>query len=154
MARLVAGRPCWLEPSPMNVGRTLYPSRAQSSSRCGSVKVKRTFGNSLTRYGPSIFLSSLLISYFASRDASLILCSHNFCQARAAAPCILFFDEIDSIAKARGSGGGGGASEAGDRVINQILTEIDGVGSSKPVFVIGATNRPDILDPAVTVRTA
>jgi len=50
----------------------------------------------------------------------------------------------------RGSGGGGGASEAGDRVINQILTEIDGVGASKPVFVIGATNRPDILDPAVT----
>ena len=72
-------------------------------------------------------------------------------QARAAAPCILFFDEIDSIAKARGSGGGGGASEAGDRVINQILTEIDGVGAPKPVFVIGATNRPDILDPAVTV---
>ena len=39
-------------------------------------------------------------------------------------------------------------------MINQILTEIDGVGSSKPVFVIGATNRPDILDPAVTVRGA
>lgn len=47
------------------------------------------------------------------------------------------------------SGGGGGSSEAGDRVINQILTEIDGVGARKNVFVIGATNRPDILDPAV-----
>ena len=58
------------------------------------------------------------------------------------------FDEMDSIAKTRGSGGGGG-SEAGDRVINQILTEIDGVGARKNVFVIGATNRPDILDPAV-----
>jgi transitional endoplasmic reticulum ATPase len=45
--------------------------------------------------------------------------------------------------------GGGGGSEAGDRVINQILTEIDGVGARKNVFVIGATNRPDILDPAV-----
>jgi transitional endoplasmic reticulum ATPase len=45
--------------------------------------------------------------------------------------------------------GGGGSSEAGDRVINQILTEIDGVGARKNVFVIGATNRPDILDPAV-----
>jgi transitional endoplasmic reticulum ATPase len=44
---------------------------------------------------------------------------------------------------------GGGSSEAGDRVINQILTEIDGVGARKNVFVIGATNRPDILDPAV-----
>ncbi|OXB69703.1 UNVERIFIED_CONTAM: hypothetical protein H355_009660 [Colinus virginianus] len=56
---------------------------------------------------------------------------------------------MDSIAKARGSGVGGGG-EAADRVINQILTEIDGIGKSKPIFVIGATNRPDILDPAVT----
>lgn len=47
------------------------------------------------------------------------------------------------------AGSGGGSSEAGDRVINQILTEIDGVGARKNVFVIGATNRPDILDPAV-----
>ena len=72
-----------------------------------------------------------------------------FDKARAAAPCILFFDEIDSIAKSRSSGGGGG-NEASDRVINQILTEIDGVGARKSVFVIGATNRPDILDNAVT----
>jgi len=71
-----------------------------------------------------------------------------FDKARAASPCILMFDEIDSIAKTRGSGQGG-ASEAGDRVINQILTEIDGVGARKNVFVIGATNRPDVLDPAV-----
>merc|ERR1719293_548807 len=58
------------------------------------------------------------------------------------------FDEMDSIAKTRGSGGPGG-SEAGDRVINQILTEVDGVGARKNVFVIGATNRPDVIDPAV-----
>ncbi|KYK68667.1 cell division protein CDC48AP [Toxoplasma gondii TgCatPRC2] len=72
-----------------------------------------------------------------------------FDKARAAAPCVIFFDEMDSIAKARGSGTGGGG-EAADRVINQILTEIDGIGKRKPIFVIGATNRPDILDPAVT----
>mmetsp|Transcript_22332 Transcript_22332/g.30843 ORF Transcript_22332/g.30843 Transcript_22332/m.30843 type:complete len:244 (+) Transcript_22332:3-734(+) len=72
-----------------------------------------------------------------------------FDKARSAAPCILFFDEMDSIAKARGSGGAG-SSDAGDRVINQILTEIDGVGARKAVFIIGATNRPDILDNAVT----
>lgn len=72
-----------------------------------------------------------------------------FDKARAAAPCILFFDEIDSIAKQRGGGSGSG-SDAGDRVINQILTEIDGVGAKKNVFVIGATNRPDILDNAIT----
>merc|ERR1712114_116649 len=59
-----------------------------------------------------------------------------------------FFDELDSIAKSRGgtSGGAGGAS---DRVINQILTEMDGMGAKKNVFIIGATNRPDIIDPAV-----
>merc|ERR1711871_1173544 len=71
-----------------------------------------------------------------------------FEKARAAAPCVLFFDELDSIASARGgsSGDGGGAA---DRVINQILTEIDGVGAKKNVFIIGATNRPDIIDPAL-----
>lgn len=69
-------------------------------------------------------------------------------QARQAAPCVLFFDELDSIAKARGGnvGDGGGAA---DRVINQILTEMDGMSSKKNVFIIGATNRPDIIDPAI-----
>lgn len=70
-----------------------------------------------------------------------------FDKARAAAPCVLFFDEMDSIAKARGSGAGD--SGVGDRVINQILTEMDGMNVKKNVFIIGATNRPDILDPAV-----
>lgn len=90
----------------------------------------------------------LLTMWFGESEANV---RDLFDKARAAAPCILMFDEMDSIAKARGSGGGG-ASEAGDRVINQILTEIDGVGSKKSVFVIGATNRPDILDAAITVR--
>lgn len=89
----------------------------------------------------------LLTMWFGESEANV---RDLFDKARASAPCILFFDEIDSIAKARGSGGGGGGSDAGDRVINQILTEIDGVGTKKSVFVIGATNRPDILDPAVT----
>merc|ERR1712119_102043 len=67
----------------------------------------------------------------------------------SAAPCVLFFDELDSIAKSRGGGGGGDAGGAGDRVINQILTEMDGMGAKKNVFIIGATNRPDIIDPAI-----
>merc|ERR1711935_1060077 len=58
------------------------------------------------------------------------------------------FDELDSIAKSRG-GSGGDAGGASDRVINQILTEMDGMGSKKNVFIIGATNRPDIIDPAI-----
>lgn len=61
-------------------------------------------------------------------------------QARQAAPCILFFDELDSIAKSRG-GGAGDAGGAADRVINQILTEMDGMSDKKNVFIIGATNR-------------
>jgi transitional endoplasmic reticulum ATPase len=60
----------------------------------------------------------------------------------------MFFDELDSIAKARGGnmGDGGGA---GDRVLNQILTEMDGMSTKKNVFIIGATNRPDQIDTAL-----
>lgn len=64
-----------------------------------------------------------------------------FVQARSASPCVLFFDELDSIAKSRG-GNVGDAGGAADRVINQILTEMDGMGAKKNVFIIGATNRP------------
>jgi transitional endoplasmic reticulum ATPase len=71
-----------------------------------------------------------------------------FDKARAAAPCVMFFDELDSIAKARG-GGGGDAGGAGDRVLNQILTEMDGMNAKKNVFIIGATNRPDQIDSAL-----
>lgn len=71
-----------------------------------------------------------------------------FDKARAAAPCVLFFDELDSIAVARGSSQGD-AGGAGDRVINQLLTEMDGMGTKKNIFFIGATNRPEILDEAI-----
>lgn len=64
-----------------------------------------------------------------------------FDKARSASPCVLFFDELDSIAKSRG-GNVGDAGGAADRVINQILTEMDGMGAKKNVFIIGATNRP------------
>ena len=99
-----------------------------------------TSANFISIKGPE-----LLTQWFGESEANV---RELFDKARAASPCILMFDEMDSIAKARGSGGAG-SSEAGDRVINQILTEIDGVGARKNVFVIGATNRPDILDPAV-----
>ncbi|KAM6298283.1 peroxisome biogenesis factor 6 [Aegotheles albertisi] len=70
-----------------------------------------------------------------------------FARARAAAPCIIFFDELDSLAPSRGrSGDSGGVM---DRVVSQLLAELDGLHSSREVFVIGATNRPDLLDPAL-----
>jgi len=71
-----------------------------------------------------------------------------FDKARSASPCVLFFDELDAIARARG-GGGGDAGGAGDRVMNQLLTEMDGINPAKQIFFIGATNRPDIIDPAL-----
>lgn len=69
-------------------------------------------------------------------------------QARAASPCVLFFDELDSIGTQRGNSLGD-AGGAGDRVMNQMLTEIDGVGPMKNLFFIGATNRPELLDEAL-----
>jgi len=87
----------------------------------------------------------LLTMWFGESEANV---REVFDKARAAAPCILFFDELDSIAKARG-GSLGDAGGAGDRVMNQLLTEMDGVTAQKLVFFIGATNRPDILDPAM-----
>ncbi|RLV88518.1 Cell division control protein 48 [Meyerozyma sp. JA9] len=71
-----------------------------------------------------------------------------FDKARAAAPTVVFLDELDSIAKARG-GSNGDAGGASDRVVNQLLTEMDGMNAKKNVFVIGATNRPDQIDPAL-----
>jgi len=70
-----------------------------------------------------------------------------FDKARGAAPCVLFFDELDSIATSRGHSLGD--SGVGDRVMNQLLTEMDGVQAKKSLFFIGATNRPDILDEAL-----
>ncbi|ODV59822.1 AAA ATPase [Ascoidea rubescens DSM 1968] len=71
-----------------------------------------------------------------------------FDKARAAAPTVVFLDELDSIAKARG-GSTGNESGTSDRVVNQLLTEIDGMNAKKNVFVIGATNRPNQIDPAL-----
>lgn len=65
-----------------------------------------------------------------------------FERARSSSPCIIFFDELDSLCPKRGSdGGGGGVSE---RVVNQLLTEMDGLDSRRSVFVIAATNRPEV----------
>lgn len=72
-----------------------------------------------------------------------------FEKARQASPCILFFDEIDSIVKSRSSMSFDGSSGVMDRVINQLLTEMDGIGNTKQVFVVAATNRPEIIDPAL-----
>jgi transitional endoplasmic reticulum ATPase len=114
---------------------------------CGKTMLAKAIANECGANFISIKGPELLTMWYGESEANV---RDLFAKARAAAPCILFFDELDSIAKARSSGGGGSGSDAGDRVINQILTEIDGVGAKKSVFVIGATNRPDILDNAIT----
>jgi SpoVK/Ycf46/Vps4 family AAA+-type ATPase len=69
-----------------------------------------------------------------------------FARAAAASPCIIFFDELDALCGRRQGDGG---NQAGERVVNQLLTEMDGVGERKQIYVVGATNRPDMIDGAM-----
>ncbi|MFQ3198392.1 MAG: cell division protease FtsH [Paraglaciecola sp.] len=71
-----------------------------------------------------------------------------FEQAKKAAPCIIFIDEIDAVGRQRGAGMGGGHDER-EQTLNQMLVEMDGFGGNEGVIVIAATNRPDVLDPAL-----
>ena len=70
-----------------------------------------------------------------------------FERAKAGAPCIIFFDELDSLAPNRGQNGDSGGVM--DRVVSQLLSEMDGLECSNNIFIIGATNRPDLIDPAL-----
>ncbi|KAJ2382377.1 AAA ATPase cdc48 [Coemansia sp. RSA 2603] len=116
---------------PPGCGKTLLAKAIASECQANFISIK----------GPE-----LLTMWFGESEANV---RDVFDKARAAAPCVMFFDELDSVAKARGSGGGGDAGGAGDRVLNQILTEMDGMNAKKNVFVIGATNRPDQIDGAL-----
>nr|WP_202500915.1 ATP-dependent zinc metalloprotease FtsH [Streptomyces sp. SID5785] len=73
-----------------------------------------------------------------------------FAEARKVAPSIIFIDEIDTIGRARGGGSGMGGHDEREQTLNQILTEMDGFTGSEGVIVIAATNRADVLDPALT----
>merc|ERR1712123_170945 len=113
---------------------------------CGKTLLAKAIANECQANFISIKGPELLTMWFGESEANV---REVFDKARQAAPCVLFFDELDSIAKARGGGTGGDAGGASDRIINQVLTEMDGMGAKKNVFIIGATNRPDIIDPAV-----
>merc|ERR1711872_750233 len=112
---------------------------------CGKTLLAKAIANECQANFISIKGPELLTIWFGESEANV---RDVFDKARSAAPCVLFFDELDSIAKSRG-GTAGDAGGAGDRVINQILTEMDGVGAKKNIFIIGATNRPDIIDSAI-----
>ncbi|KAK3755281.1 hypothetical protein QZH41_004101 [Actinostola sp. cb2023] len=112
---------------------------------CGKTLLAKAIANECQANFISVKGPELLTMWFGESEANV---RDVFDKARSAAPCVLFFDELDSIAKSRGGnvGDGGGAA---DRVINQILTEMDGMNVKKNVFIIGATNRPDIIDSAI-----
>jgi transitional endoplasmic reticulum ATPase len=114
---------------PPGCGKTLLARAVATESEANFISIK----------GPEIFSKWVGESEKAIREI--------FRKGRTAAPAIIFFDELDAIVPKRGLGyADSGASE---RVISQLLTEIDGIESLQNVLVIAATNRPDILDPAV-----
>ena len=84
----------------------------------------------------------MLVGVGASRVRDL------FQDAKKNAPCIIFIDEIDAVARRRGSGLGGGHDER-EQTLNQLLVEMDGFGVNEGIIVMAATNRKDILDPAI-----
>jgi transitional endoplasmic reticulum ATPase len=113
---------------------------------CGKTLLAKAVANECSSNFISVKGPELLTMWFGESEGNV---REIFDKARAASPCVLFFDELDSVGVARSSGGGGDAGGAGDRVLNQLLTEMDGAGSKKNLFFIGATNRPEILDEAL-----
>mmetsp|Transcript_11456 Transcript_11456/g.34415 ORF Transcript_11456/g.34415 Transcript_11456/m.34415 type:complete len:837 (-) Transcript_11456:617-3127(-) len=112
---------------------------------CGKTLLAKAIANECQANFISVKGPELLTMWFGESEANV---REIFDKARQSAPCVLFFDELDSIATQRG-GSVGDAGGAADRVLNQILTEMDGMNSKKTVFIIGATNRPDIIDSAL-----
>jgi AAA family ATPase len=116
---------------PPGCSKTLLAKALANEAGLGFIAVK----------GPELFSKWVGESEKAVREV--------FRVARAAAPTIVFFDEIDALGGARGADGGGGAGQVADRVLSQLLIEMDGVQPLSRVVVLAATNRPDMLDEAL-----
>ena len=96
---------------------------------------------------PFYFISgSEFVELFVGVGASRV--RDMFKQAKQTAPCLIFIDEIDAVGRQRGAGLGGGHDER-EQTLNQLLTEMDGFGANEGIIIIAATNRPDVLDPAL-----
>ena len=114
---------------PPGVGKTMLAKAVATESKVNFISVK----------GPA-----LLSKYVGESEKGV---RETFRKAKQAAPCIVFFDEIDALIPART--GGGSDSHVSERVLSQFLAELDGVEELKSVLVLGATNRVDLLDPAM-----
>ena len=112
---------------PPGVGKTLLAKAVANQSGASFISVK----------GPE-----LLNKYVGESERAV---RQVFARAQASSPCIVFFDEIDALCPKRSSDG----SSSSERVVNQLLTELDGMSTRRNVFVVAATNRPDIIDPAM-----
>ena len=114
---------------PPGCGKTMLAKAIANESQVNFISVK----------GPALLSKYIGESERGVRDM--------FRKAKQAAPCIIFFDEVDALVPARGAGGGD--THVADRVLSQFLTELDGVEELKGVLMLGATNRQDMLDPAI-----
>jgi len=111
---------------------------------CGKTLLAKAIANESGANFISVKGPELLDKYVGESERAVRVV---FERARSSSPCVVFFDELDSLCPKRGSdSGGGGVSE---RVVNQLLTEMDGLDSRRSVFVIAATNRPELIDPAM-----
>ena len=111
---------------------------------CGKTLVAKAIANEAGINFISVKGPELLNMYVGESERAV---RSVFLRAKNSRPCVIFFDEVDSLAPKRSSGSSDGGSSS--RVVNQLLTELDGVEGREGVWIMAATNRPDILDPAV-----
>lgn len=112
---------------PPGCGKTLLAKAVANESRANFISIK----------GPE-----LLNKYVGESERAI---RQVFTRARASVPCVIFFDELDALVPRRDTS----LSESSSRVVNTLLTELDGLNDRRGIFVIGATNRPDMIDPAM-----
>ena len=112
---------------------------------CGKTLLAKAIANESGANFISVKGPELLDKYVGESERAV---RQVFQRARASSPCIVFFDELDALCPRRGSGSDSG-SGVSERVVNQLLTEMDGLEARRSIFVIAATNRPDIIDPAM-----
>ncbi|OQR66283.1 nuclear valosin-containing protein-like [Tropilaelaps mercedesae] len=111
---------------------------------CGKTLIAKAIANESGINFISVKGPELLNMYVGESERAI---RQVFQRARASAPCVIFFDELDALCPRRSDGADGGGPTS--RVVNQLLTEMDGLEPRKQVFVLAATNRPDIIDPAM-----